>query len=226
MYNRKSPLTCWEKVEDSATKFGIFVLNIIDFFMGCFFLSFGVYLHIKLGSELSKSRTSWIAILSISIGIALLSIVFFSFTSINLTDCKIGVVVSGYIALLISITSLAVGIGGVVMKRDIFHYLEDNHVSLGIEESDVETIKDWYNVVLILLFISWILEFIRFHWSHFLYKNYGKIEVKFQRLLDLEQEEYEVQFNSRQADRTEKYDSLRTHYKTKYAESSARDGSL
>lgn len=226
MYNRKSPLTCWEKVEDNATKFGVFVLNIIDFFMGCFLLSFGAYLYIKLGSEVSKSRTSWIAIMSICIGVALLSIVFFSFTSINLTDCKIGVVISGYIALVVSIASLAVGIGGLVMKRDIFNYLEDNRDSLGIEESDVQTIKDWYNVVLIGLFVSCILEFIRFHWSHFLYKNYGKIEIKFQRLLDLEQEEHEVQFNSRQADRTEKYDSLRSHYKNKYEVSSAQDGSL
>lgn len=215
--DRRSTLTRCEKCEDCFTKFGIFMLNLIDFLLGCMFLTFGIYMYMKLGSDVTDSETmAWISFLSLLIGILLLLIVLLSFASLNLTQCKIGVVLSGYLALFVSVAALIVGVVSTAVKAELFNYLDNHRKDIGLSASDVESIKSWFMFILVALFCSAFLEFIRFHWSYFLYSNYSKMEGRYQRLLVAEDEENEIKFNENKAQRAEKYDVLRTHYKNKY----------
>jgi hypothetical protein len=216
-------MTCCEKFEDAVAKFGLFMMNLIDFFIGSMFLTFGIFFRVKLGDEADNTHVAWLSILSLSIGISLLFIVACSFTSLNLTDCKIGVKLSGYAAFMVSISSFITAIVAIVVKGDLFDYLYDNCDSIGLSNGDIDTIKSWYTFIILGLFVSFLLQFIRFKWSNFLYRNFAKTESKFQRLLDLEEEEYEVRLSSNKAEREEKYDSLRSHYKNKYGNFSDTD---
>ncbi len=216
--DRRSTLTRCEKCEDCFTKFGIFMLNLIDFMFGSVFLTFGIYMYMKLGSDVSDSGTiAWISFLSLLIGFLLLLIVILSFASLNLTQCKIGVVLSGYLALFVSVASLIIGVASAAVKTEIFNYLDNHSADLGLSKSDVESIKSWFMFILVALFCSSLFEFVRFHWSYFLYSSYSKMDGRYQRLLLAEDEENEMKFNENKAQRTEKYDVLRTHYKNKYA---------
>jgi hypothetical protein len=220
MSRRRSSETCCQRFEHTAANTGVFFMNIVDFFIGSMFLTFGIYLRVHLGSKVDDVHTAWLAVLVIILGACLLSIVALSFTSLNLTDCKIGVVISGYLALFVSITSLIMGITAIVVQGDLYDYLDSHGDDLGLADKDISSIKKWYTFIIIGLFCSFIMQFIRFKWSKFLYKKFAVRDTRYQGLLSLEEDEYEVRLNAGRAERTEKYDNLRSHYKSKYASGS------
>lgn len=170
-----------------------------------------------LGRDVDDIHTAWLAFLVIVVGSLMLLVVVLSFASLHLLDCKLGVVASGYIALFISITSIVMGITAIVVKGDLYTYLDSEGGDMGLSDDDAETIKHWYNWIIIGLFCSFCLQFIRFKWSTFLYKNFSAQDVRYQSLLALEEDEYVVKLNAGRAERTERYDNLRSHYKNKYA---------
>jgi hypothetical protein len=65
--------------------------------------------------------------------------------------------------------------------------------------------------------LSCFIELLRFQMSKFLYSNFIRIEGNFQRLLDEEDEEYEIRLSANMIQRAEKYDSMRSYYKNKYS---------
>lgn len=210
-------MTCCQRCEDNVAKFGVFVMNLIDFLIGSMFLTFGVYLRVQLGSDTDDIHTAWLTYVVLIIGACLLLIVVLSFTSMNLTDCKVGVVVSGYLALFVSMSSLIMAVTSLVVRGDLFNYLDSNGDDIGLSSQDIDKIKGWYSWVIFGLFCSFVLEFIRYKWSSFLYVNYAAVDARYQGLLAQEEDEYEVRINAGRAERAEKYDNLRNHYKNKYA---------
>ena len=213
-------MSCCERCEHGAASFGIFALNVVDFFIGGMFLTFGIYLRAHLGSDVDNVHTAWLAVLMLVLGALLLLIVALSFTSLHLTTCKGGVVFSGYLALLVSISSLIMGITAIVVRGDLFDYLDSNQDDIGLDDDDVSSIKEWYSWIIFGLFCSFCLQFVRYKWSSFLYQNFTILDSRYQGLLSLEEDEYEIRSNADRAERAERYGNLRNHYKNKYA---ARD---
>lgn len=218
MIRRSPSMTCCQRFEDGAAQFGLFLMNLTDAFLGGMFVSFGVYLRVQLGSNTNDAHTAWLAYLALIVGICLLIIVIFSFTSMNLTSCKFGVVLSGYLALCVSITSFIMAITALVVRSDLFDYLEHNGDDLGMSGGDIDGIKTWYSWVVVGLFCTFILQFVRYKWSSFLYRNYAVRDARYQSLLALEEEEYEVKLNAGRAERSERYGNLKNHYKNKYGQ--------
>lgn len=210
-------MTCCQRFENGAAQFGIFAMNLIDFFVACMFLTFGIYFHTQLGSETSDIHTAWLAYVVLLLGATLLVIVALSFTSMNITTCKIGVVISGYLALFVSITSFIMAITALVVRVDLFDYLDSHREDLGLSSEDLDSIREWYSWVIFGLFCSFILEFIRYKWSSFLYRSFSIQDAKYQSLLAQEEDEYEVKINAGRTERAERYGNLREHYKNKYA---------
>lgn len=211
-------MNCCDRCENALAHFGVFAINLIDFVLGSVFIVFGLYLTLALGSHTDDANMVWLQTLSIIVGIILLAIVALSFSAIYFTySCKCGILVSGYLALLLSFVTAMMVIATLALRGEFFHYLEENSSSMGLTDDDVQNIEDFYYFVVFALFLSCFLEFMRFQMSKFLYSNFIRVEGNFQKLLDAEDEEYEIRLSANMAQRSEKYDSKRAYYKNKYA---------
>jgi membrane-associated HD superfamily phosphohydrolase len=211
-------MNCCERCENALAHFGVFAVNLVDFVLGCLLLAFGFYISLALGPHSEEANVVWLQTLSIIVGILLLLIVSLSFSAIYFTySCKCGILVSGYLALLLSFLAMITVIVALALRGEFFGYLNEKGSSIGLSDSDVQNIEDFYYFVVFALFLSCFIELLRFQMSKLLYSNFIRIEGNFQKLLGEEDEDYEIRLNANMIRRAEKYDSMRSYYKSKYS---------
>lgn len=222
-YRKVSTISCCEKCFNCLGKFGLQILNLIDFAIGICLLSFGFYLKVQMGGNFGEGQTSWIGWVAFGIGSALLLISFLSFLAIEIASCRWAVLPSGYLAIVLSIAALSAGIGLLIMHNKFINYLDDNKSDIGLSSSDVDTVRTWYMVVVYGSFFVTISSLVRFYSSRPFYNSVTKIDSDFATLIDQHDRLMDSDHDEKRELIYEKYDTLRDHYRNKYNRDGERD---
>ena len=193
------------------------LVNVIDFLLGCSFLVFAIYLWSKLGANFQHAEIAWLGWSCLLLGILLLSLCAFSFCAIATKECRCLLSPTDWIAVLIVLMCLVLGIVSIELRSLFLSELRDNGNKWGLSNSDFDTIDSWYYVVCVGFFVSMAFEILRVFFTHG-YKNRAvRIESEFENLLNQEQKEWEDRFASNKTHTERKYKDLRSYYKQKYA---------
>ena len=126
---------------------------------------------------------------------------------------------SGYIAILIALFALCLGIAAVAKKNEIFSYVESHQSNLGISDYQLETFEGWYQALAACMFFICFLQWFRFYLSVMIRAAATRLDTEHYYMLAEEDRLYEESLRANQAARESKYDGLRSHYRDKYINS-------
>lgn len=173
----------------------------------------------ELANEFDNSSTtqmiSWV---SISVGLLLLIVAFLSLLSIALSSCRWAIIPSGYFAILTSIGALCTGIILLAQKQKFFDYINDHQEDLGFSDEDVDTIERWTLFLVYGSFFEFVSSLIRYFASGPFYNSLRRVDGAFAALLDEESRLLDEKMDHNRSNIGTKYDGLRDHYRTKYAQ--------
>jgi hypothetical protein len=212
-----SKVGCCEKACHSFGVLQLQVLNLVDFLLGCVFLVFAIYLAKKLGGDMTDIYNAWIGLFCATSGCLLLGVSLFSFLAITNAGCRCMMAVSKVLALLIVGVNAGAGVSAFVLQKRFYKYLDDNRNTVGITDSDIDIIKQWYLVICCALLVSVILELLRFHLSQGFCSASQRIDGEFGALLQEEELGHQTMMQEHSSARADKYNDLRSYYKGKYA---------
>eukprot|EP01031_Cornospumella_fuschlensis_P037874 gene37874-46007_t len=98
-------------------------------------------------------------------------------------------------------------------------YLDDNGSSLGLTDSDIDTIHAWYIVVVAFFFTSTIIQAVRIWLCQGFLLSAERIDGEYSALAAAEEGDWQSQFQAKKVTTSEKYKNLREHYKKKWGSS-------
>lgn len=194
------------------------IFNLVDFCVGMMLGIFGFYLYNKLGAEsFTDVRIAWLEYLCLSLGILLLTSSFLSFCAITNTSCRWAVIPSSYIGIIIAMLSLLLGSLVFAFKSKTHTYLVEHGSNIGLSENEVSDVEKWYDIIGYCLFSLCVVEFLRYRVSRGYREVALRADGEFDALLAEEDKHYQDRFLHNKSAREDKYDNLRSYYRSKYA---------
>lgn len=199
------------------------IFNIIDFILGLAFITFGIFLQSKLGTDYSNIDTEWFAYCILGIGILLLLSTLLSFCSIVNSSCRCCASPAAYLSFLVAVLSVSIASFALWKKTSIFDYLNNHYKEIGLDSNDVDIIKAYYMYTAYALYGLCIIELLRSRASSNFREQQLKIDGEYDNLLDENDKNWANTLESNKIDRKEKYENLKKHYKTKYDRKKSED---
>jgi hypothetical protein len=215
MKDEKTPLSCCEKCCFRFNNCNLQILNFIDICLGGASIYVAVYLYTKLKDNFIDSNTGWLAWCLIIIGMLLLLVSLLSFCAVT-SKCRCAISPAKYLCLLLSALCFATGIAAIALHNKVFNYLNDNGDEIGLSTSDINEIKQYYDIVSYTLLGMCILELIRFKLSQGFITNARRIDGEFDNLLSNDYIAWDEKINTNKVAREEKYKNLKEYYREKY----------
>ena len=202
----------------NVSKYQLHFLNFFDFMLGSSILAFAITLSQKIGgSSFTDAHVAWVCWFSIIIGILLILSVILSSCAVtggeNLRCC---VSPSKYISIFVGVLAVAMAIGSLADKSEVYHQLDSNGEKYGLSGEEIDLIKEWYVFIAPLCAGIFVLSIIRYRASSHFKKNVSKLDGEFQALLDEDDKAWSDKLEYKKASREDKYKNLRSHYAEKY----------
>jgi signal transduction histidine kinase len=205
-----------EKCCHQFSLFYLQLINLLDFVLGAFFLSFTLYLVSALGSEYLNVHVAWLAFFSLTVGILLLLVSLFSFCAISSTSCRSMAYPTDFMAVVIVLIDFASGITAVELQSVVITYLNNHGNEMGLSSSAINTIKSWYLVICAGFFVSLLIEIIRLWLNRGFTYSSRRIDMEYSTLLNEEDRQWEEKMENARTTTSEKYKKLKEHYHKKY----------
>ena len=214
-----SRITCCGRCLHCCNKFGLVVMNVVDFLVAVLLLFIGIYLRKNLGDKYNPN-TSWLIWSCLALGALLFLVSMLSTFSMCSKSCRCIGKVSERLATLVAFLCLIMAIAFAVLRDNVLGYLDDHNDDVGLSEDDLELISHWYTATDVALFALAILEFARFYIS----KKYRVQSYRIQKENEYdaligksnsEESEYKRQHEARKQEIREKYKGLREYYSAK-----------
>lgn len=206
-----------EKCCFHAGVFQIYLLNIVDFCIGCALISFSVYLLAQLHGDILNSSVAWLVWCCLILGILCLLIVLCSFCALANVSCRWAMRPSVFLSGLAALFHLILGIMALALRKVFKSYLDDHGSDLGLSDRDMDLINTWYIVIDIFFFASVILQILRIWMAQGFVETAGVIDGEYTQALTREEEQWESDFDRKKASTHKKYQNLRQYYKNRFA---------
>lgn len=133
------------------------------------------------------------------------------------SSCRSLAKFTDFVAVIIVLLDLAVGIASVRLKPLILDYITDHQDETGLTDKDLQIVKTWYIFVAFAFFASLILEALRVWFN----RGYGdtarRMDREFDALLAEDERDWDLRMENKAQETSEKYSALRAYYKQKYS---------
>lgn len=162
---RVAPVTCCTKLCNFFSTFWLQLFNIVDLVVGSVLLAFGIYIKIIVpddGNLTEHQALFWVSTVSFSLGFLFILVALFSFCGIVSNSCRFAVIPSGYLALVLALVSVGAGTAAYLCDDEILSYIDTNQEKYNVKKEHVEFIHVFYDVIVIMLFASFVIEMSRF----------------------------------------------------------------
>jgi hypothetical protein len=207
------------RCERYCFKFSLFylqIINLVDFFLGIFFLIFTLYLVSALGKYYTNIHVAWLAFCTLLIGVLLMLTACLSFCAISSTNYRSMAFPTDILAFLVVLIDFALGVASMKLHPVIESYLDNHGSEIGLSSYDVQTLKNWYLVIALGFFVSLFLEILRLWLNRGFSYTSRRIDMEYATLLDDENREWEEKMQTARQTTQEKYRKLKEHYHQKY----------
>ena len=228
---QKSAVTCCTKLCNFFSSFWLQIFNIVDLVVGSILLAFGIFVKFLVpdnGNVSEHQVLFWVSTLSFALGFLFILVAMFSFCGIVSNSCRFAVVPSGYLALVLALVSVGAGTAGYLCDDEILSYIDSNQGRFNMKTEHVEFIHVFYDIIVITLFASFVIEMSRFmlssqftSTSNLIDGPGGDLEVSESLLRDSEKSSY--QLSDRERAYREERDSRYKNYYDGYDNNSSRD---
>ena len=215
-----SRITCCGKCLHCCNKFGLVMMNVLDFFVAVLLLFIGIYLKKNLGDKYNPN-TAWLIWSCLSLGALLFLVSILSTMSICCNkSCRCIGSISERLATLVALLCLIMAITFAILRGNVLGYLDDHNDDLGLSDNDVELLSHWYTSTDIALFLLAVLEFVRYYIS----KKYRVQSYRIQKENEYDalitadnsdENEYKRKHETRKKEIRDKYKGLREYYSSK-----------
>lgn len=212
----KNHVSTTEKYCFHFALFYLQIINIVDFLLGGMFLAFTLYLAASLGEHYLEIQVAWLEFFCLIEGILLLITAALSFLAISSTNCRSMAYPTDAFALLITLIDIGVGIAASKLQSVIIAYISDHGEELGLSQSNIDTVKNWFVVIVIAFFASAIFELLRIWLNRGFAHTSRRIDMEYSTLLDDEERAWEEKMQKAQQTTQEKYRKLKQFYHDKY----------
>jgi len=161
----RSPATCCTRLCNFISSFGLQLFNFFDLIFGTILISLGIYVKFMLpdnGDLVEHQTLVTIGFVSFIIGVLFILVSLFSFCGIVSGSCRFAVIPSGYLALILAMTSLLGGIAAIIFDDKILDFIDANQKKLNLNSDQIQYIHVFYDIISVVLFTSFFIEVIRF----------------------------------------------------------------
>mmetsp|Transcript_27843 Transcript_27843/g.57124 ORF Transcript_27843/g.57124 Transcript_27843/m.57124 type:complete len:227 (-) Transcript_27843:88-768(-) len=194
------------------------IFNFIDFACGAVMVGYGCWVHSKLvQSDDDDTIANGFWIMPVVIGSILVVTAVLSFIGLTFEGCRCGLCLSAWLAIPIAVLEFATAIYLLASKDNFWDYLEDHEKAMGIDDDTISSMQSFFNVIVIGLFGLGVIQGMRFMLSKKL-RNYMHLsKEEFERALEEEATDFEIQRSEQRAETQNKYNAKRAMYREKYA---------
>ncbi len=162
---QKSAVTCCTKLCKFFSSFWLQIFNIVDLIVGSILLAFGIFVKFLVPDDGNVSEHQvlfWVSTVSFALGSLFILVAMFSFCGIVSNSCRFAVIPSGYLAIVLALVSVGAGIAGYLCNDEILSYIDSNQDRFNMKTEHVEFIHVFYDIIVITLFASFVIEMSRF----------------------------------------------------------------
>ena len=214
-----SRITCCGRCLHCCNKFGLVIMNVVDFLVAVLLLFIGIYLRKNLDDKYDPN-TAWLIWSCLALGALLFLVSMLSTMSMCYKACRCIGSVSERLASLVAFLCLVMAIAFAVLRGNVLGYLSDHNDDIGLSEEDVDFISHWYTATNVALFLLAVMEFLRFYISKkYRVQSYRiQKENEYDALLDAnngKENDYDKRHEARKQEIREKYKGLREYYSAK-----------
>lgn len=163
--SQRHAVTCCTKVCNFFSSFWLQLFNIVDLVVGSILLAFGIFVKFlvpKDGNISEHQVLFWVSLMAFILGSLFILVALFSFCGIVSNSCRFAVVPSGYLALVLALVSVGAGTAGYLCDEEILSYIDSNQQKFNMRTEHVEYVHVFYDIIVITLFASFVIEMSRF----------------------------------------------------------------